>query len=202
MKEDEENEEGESRSKSGTIPGHGTGQPRSVDQSFQSPPTFPPRVLVCNVNAAWDVISGGCGIGGVFSGCMEMPLPNLSEAHSYVSSVLMAEVIDVRLAVSSARELGVLELIPPGTRLLEIVCCRSFELANSHEIGTVEVVQSPTFEILEVADFPVFFRRFVPAIIDTGGGFKEMKLRGLGFERNKRRESRHLMIFFLSSPDT
>lgn len=42
-------------------------------------------------------------------------------------------------------------MIPPGTRLLEIVCCRSFELANSHEIGTVEVVQSPTFEILEVA---------------------------------------------------
>ena len=72
------------------------------DQSFQSPPTFPPGVLVCNVNASWDVNSGGCGIGGVFSGCMEMPLPNLSEAHSYVSSVLMAEVIVVRLSVSSA----------------------------------------------------------------------------------------------------
>ncbi|KAF2559616.1 hypothetical protein F2Q68_00012902 [Brassica cretica] len=130
MKEDEENEEGESRSKSGTIPGHGTGQPRSVERSYCTTETASDRdypqshsaktvegmqignipfaceglggILVCNVNAAWDVISGGCGIGGVFSGCMEMPLPNLSEAHSYVSSVLMAEVIDVRLAVSSA----------------------------------------------------------------------------------------------------
>ncbi|CAN6877052.1 unnamed protein product, partial [Brassica oleracea] len=34
MKEDEENEEEESRSKSGTILGHGTGQPRSVKRSY------------------------------------------------------------------------------------------------------------------------------------------------------------------------
>ncbi|KAF2581686.1 hypothetical protein F2Q68_00001605 [Brassica cretica] len=102
------------------------------------------------------------------------------------------------------RELGVLELIPPGTRLLEIVCCRSFEIAmdgGAVDLGT-NVYWEGRGDGVFAADFPVFFRRFVPAIIDTGGGFREMKLRGLGFERIKRRESRHLMIFFLSSPDT
>ncbi|KAF3505960.1 hypothetical protein F2Q69_00009717 [Brassica cretica] len=57
---------------------------------------------MCNVDAAWDVNSGGCGIGGAFSGSMEISLPNLSEAHRYVSSPLMAEAMAVLLAVSAA----------------------------------------------------------------------------------------------------
>lgn len=77
-------------------------QLRTQPQALRSPPTFSPDILVCSVDAAWDVNTGRCGIGGVLSGSMERPGHNLSEAHSYVSSALMAEAIAVRLAVSTA----------------------------------------------------------------------------------------------------
>ncbi|CAN6874067.1 unnamed protein product [Brassica oleracea var. botrytis] len=51
------------------------------------------------IYAAWDSSSGGCGIGGIFSGNNLKRIPNLSEPRSHVSSALMAEAIAVRLAV-------------------------------------------------------------------------------------------------------
>ncbi|XP_013639114.1 PREDICTED: uncharacterized protein LOC106344250 [Brassica oleracea var. oleracea] len=77
------------------------------------PPSFPLDVLACKVDAAWDSSSGGCGIGGIFSGNNLKRIPNLSESRSHVSSALMAEAIAVRLAVvtavySNVRSLAVL----------------------------------------------------------------------------------------------
>ncbi|WZZ91730.1 MADS-box protein FLOWERING LOCUS C isoform X2 [Brassica napus] len=65
------------------------------------------------IYAAWDSSSGGCGIGGIFSGNNLKRIPNLSEPRSHVSSALMAEAIAVRLAVvtsvySNVRSLAVL----------------------------------------------------------------------------------------------
>lgn len=86
-----------------------------VQRSPSLPPTFPPSVLVWNVDAAWDVTSGGCGIGGVFSGGTDQPVPNLSEFNTHVSSALIAEALAVRLAVvtaaySNIRSLAVLSV--------------------------------------------------------------------------------------------
>ncbi|KAF2572482.1 hypothetical protein F2Q70_00003416 [Brassica cretica] len=89
--------------------------PHSVPSTRHSVPlpSFPPDVLVCKVDAAWDSASGGCGIGGIFSGNNLKRIPNLSEPRSHVSSALMAEAIAVRLAVvtavySNVRSLAVL----------------------------------------------------------------------------------------------
>ena len=59
-------------------------------------------MLVCNVDAAWDAKTGGCGIGGVFSGDNTRNLSTVSEAHNHVTSALMAEAIAVHRAVSTA----------------------------------------------------------------------------------------------------
>ena len=59
-------------------------------------------MLVCNVDAAWDAKTGGCGIGGVFSGDNARNLLTVFEAHNHVISVLMAEAIAVHRAVSNA----------------------------------------------------------------------------------------------------
>ncbi|XP_048625344.1 MADS-box protein FLOWERING LOCUS C isoform X3 [Brassica napus] len=70
-------------------------------------------VKLFQIYAAWDSSSGGCGIGGIFSGNNLKRIPNLSEPRSHVSSALMAEAIAVRLAVvtsvySNVRSLAVL----------------------------------------------------------------------------------------------
>ncbi|KAF2548210.1 hypothetical protein F2Q70_00023865 [Brassica cretica] len=77
--------------------------PLSIQTNHTSPcppPLFQTGVLVCKVDAAWDNISGRCGIGGVFSGCLESTAHNFSESHSHVSSALMAEAIAVHRAVA------------------------------------------------------------------------------------------------------
>ena len=66
------------------------------------PPTFPADILVCNVDAAWNAVSGACGIGGIYSGDNVRNLPNVSEAHSHVSSALVAEALAVHRAVALA----------------------------------------------------------------------------------------------------
>ncbi|RID44707.1 hypothetical protein BRARA_I01485, partial [Brassica rapa] len=71
-------------------------------RAVTAPPMIQDGVLVCNVDAAWDAISGGCGIGGIFSGQSLSSLPNFSDSHSHVSSALMAEAIAVHRAVSLA----------------------------------------------------------------------------------------------------
>lgn len=45
---------------------------------LSAPPLFPPEVLICNVDAAWNASSNGCGVGGVFSGNNHLSLSNLS----------------------------------------------------------------------------------------------------------------------------
>ena len=75
---------------------------RSLRHSPSSPPSFQPGVLVCSVDAAWDINSGRCGIGGIFKSTSMISLPNISESHSHVSSALMAEAIAVHRAVSLA----------------------------------------------------------------------------------------------------
>lgn len=57
----------------------------------------------CHVDAAWDALTGTCGLGGIFAGSiMVSKLPLLSETRSFVSSALMAEALAVRLAVMTA----------------------------------------------------------------------------------------------------
>ena len=60
------------------------------------------RGRLCNVDAAWDAKSRHCDIGGIFSGKTTITLPNLCESLNHVSSALMAEAIDVRLAIATA----------------------------------------------------------------------------------------------------
>ncbi|KAF3562955.1 hypothetical protein DY000_02010986 [Brassica cretica] len=74
---------------------------------------FPDGRTVCKVDAAWNATSGACGIGGIFSGDNTRNLSTVSEAHSHVSSALMAEAIAVHRAVvltvySNVRSLTVL----------------------------------------------------------------------------------------------
>ncbi|CAN7081547.1 unnamed protein product [Brassica oleracea var. botrytis] len=60
------------------------------------------RGRLCNVDAAWDAKARNCDIGVIFSGENTITLPNLCESRNHVSSALMAEAIDVRLAVATA----------------------------------------------------------------------------------------------------
>ncbi|WZY78541.1 hypothetical protein YC2023_024925 [Brassica napus] len=75
------------------------------------PPPIPPNMTVCNVDAAWDALSGNCGIGGVFSGSSCLQLDPLCESRSHVSSALMAEAITIRSAVMHAASLNVKSLM-------------------------------------------------------------------------------------------
>ncbi|KAG2313748.1 hypothetical protein Bca52824_025305, partial [Brassica carinata] len=75
---------------------------RSPPRAAHPPPTFQPEVLVCKVDAAWDVTSGRCGISGIYCENATISLPNFAEAHHHVSSALMAEAIAVHRAVSLA----------------------------------------------------------------------------------------------------
>ncbi|KAL0715078.1 hypothetical protein Bca4012_022057 [Brassica carinata] len=88
------------------------------------PPRIRPGVLVVNVDAAWDAKTGRCGIGAIYSGEAPVYLPLISEAHSHVSSAIMAEAIAVHRAVSSAvgsnvRSLAVLSDSLPLINLLK-----------------------------------------------------------------------------------
>ncbi|KAG5389545.1 hypothetical protein IGI04_031086, partial [Brassica rapa subsp. trilocularis] len=85
----------------------------SLSRSSYPPPTNLTGMLVCNVDAAWNSVSGNCGIGGVFSGYNASNLPTLSEAHSHESSALIAEALAIHRAValavySNVRSLAVL----------------------------------------------------------------------------------------------
>ncbi|RID60989.1 hypothetical protein BRARA_E00169 [Brassica rapa] len=66
------------------------------------PPPIQPGTLSVKVDAAWDARTGRCGIGGSYSGEVSIHPPAFSEAHSHVSSALLAEAIAVHRAVSSA----------------------------------------------------------------------------------------------------
>lgn len=65
---------------------HNPSLERSTGRSLVPPPMFPPAILVVKVDAAWDATSGGCGIGGIFTGAGAPNVTNVSEAHSHVSS--------------------------------------------------------------------------------------------------------------------
>ena len=56
----------------------------SLPRSSYPPPANLTGMLVCNVDAAWNSVSGTCGIGGVFSGYNAPNLATVSEAHSHV----------------------------------------------------------------------------------------------------------------------
>lgn len=81
------------------------------------PPPFQTGVLVCKVDAAWDNISGRCGIGGVFSGCLESTAHNFSESHSHVSSALMAEAIAVHRYPSRSSSCCIFKRPIPGSSI-------------------------------------------------------------------------------------
>ena len=83
-------------------PPSNTYQNLSRPRPIYLPPTIQSDILICKVDAAWNANSGECGIGGIFSGDSTRSLHNVSEAHSHVSSALMAEAIAVHRAVSLA----------------------------------------------------------------------------------------------------
>ena len=74
----------------------------TINGHHAPPPTFQPGTLVVQVDAAWDVKTGKCGVGGIYSGEVPVYPHVISEALSHVSSALMAEAIAVHRAVSSA----------------------------------------------------------------------------------------------------
>ncbi|KAG2326859.1 hypothetical protein Bca52824_009587 [Brassica carinata] len=95
-----------------------------MTRSSCPPPTFQPGMLVCNVDAAWDATTRGCGIGGIFSGEAVRTLPIMTEAFSHVSSALMAEALAVHRAVSFAVYSNVRFLVVLTNSLSLINLCR------------------------------------------------------------------------------
>ncbi|WZY80122.1 hypothetical protein YC2023_026506 [Brassica napus] len=79
-----------------------------------SPPIIPqpsPGQVLCHVDAAWDLRTGNCCIGVLFSELEDTRIQPLKVSRSFVSSALMGEALAVRLAVMTASSSNVRSLI-------------------------------------------------------------------------------------------
>ena len=101
-----------------------TSDPRSL--------LVPPNTLICNVDGAWDVRTGYCGTGGVFSGCSDrLPLEPISSSRKHVSSALMAECLAIPSAVMHAASLNIksLMILSDSLTLVKLLKGRGLVLA-------------------------------------------------------------------------
>ncbi|XP_013729746.2 uncharacterized protein LOC106433468 [Brassica napus] len=69
-----------------------------------------PSILLCFTDGAWDVGSKKCGMGWTFKDNAGLLLAQGSDARGYVKSVLMAEALALKTAISAAMYLGFLNL--------------------------------------------------------------------------------------------
>ncbi|KAJ4900083.1 Endosulphine protein [Raphanus sativus] len=103
------------------------------------PPAIPPGVLVCKVDAVWAVNSGRCDIDGIVTGSTALSLSTISEAHSHVSSALMAEAIAVHPAVSLAvySNIRFMAVLSDSISLIKLLDKRRYHLKEISEVDYV-----------------------------------------------------------------